>query len=566
HEVIDGKQIEQKVGTPSEIKGKTVRKWVGKPVHRTDIEDMVRGKPVFVQDLRFPGMVHARVIRPSGYASRLRSFDESAIENMPGFLRLVRKGSFLGVIAEEEYQAIRLKEKGEKTATWESQEKLPTDQSPKDHIKSLSADTEVHEQKGDVESAFGDAAITHNASYFKPYVMHAANGPSCGVALFKEGKLTVWTHSQGVYPLRNTLAELLKMSKNDIHVIGVPGSGCYGHNGADDAAAEAALMAVEYPGKHIRNQWMRADEHGWEPYGTAMAFELKGALNADGKIQAWQQDIWSDGHSNRPGGNPNSLLPARFMDEGYGAPGIGYRGGAVRNGVPYYDTENTSITSHIFLGPLRSSSLRGLGAYANVFAIECFMDELAHKAAKDPVDFRLMHLDDERAKACLQRLKDKTLDVALKKGEGLGFSFGRYKNEGSYCAVAALVEVDGSNGAVRTKKMWAVIDAGETINPDGLKNQTEGGLIQSASWALKEEVRYDARHITSLDWDSYPIFRFPDTPETEVEVVDRPEHPPTGAGEAAQGPATAAVINAIFDATGVRVRELPVNPDVLKSG
>lgn len=563
YQFLKGRQIEQEVGTPSDFKGKTVRKFVGQPVPRNDIEDMVRGNPIFVQDLRFPNMVHARTVRPPGYSSKLVSINTSDFDQQPGFLKLVRKSSFLGILAEEEYQAIQIMDQAKKSAKWKSEDYLPANTPLKEYLKTLPLETKTEETKGDAQTAIGQSQIQHSASYFKPYIMHAPNGPSCAVAFFEDGKLKVWSHSQGIYPLRSSLAALFKMPEDDVHIIGVPGSGCYGHNAADDAATEAALMAVEYPGKHVRLQWMRDDENGWEPYGTAMIMELKAGLDARGKINGWQYEVWSDGHSNRPDGTPESLLPARFLDQGYGAPGIGYKGGAVRNSVPYYTVEAVNVQSHIFLGPLRTSSLRALGAYANIFALECFMDELAHKADTDPIEFRLMHLKDPRSIACLQKLRKNTSGTDLDKEEGLGYAFCHYKNETAYCAVAAHVKVDRKSGTVQLKKMWAVIDAGETINPDGLKNQMEGGMIQSASWALKEAVEYDARHITSLDWNSYPILRFPATPETEVEVIDRPNQPPVGAGEVAQGPATAAVVNAIFNATGVRIRELPVSADAL---
>jgi CO/xanthine dehydrogenase Mo-binding subunit len=564
YDLLEGRQLTKPVTKPSKYLGKTTRKFVGKPIPRDEIEAMVRGSYTYVQDLRFPRMVHARVIRPAGYQATLVSVDESKLRQHPGFLKIVRKGNFLGVLAEKEYQAVQLKELAAGATVWASNEQLPKTGDLRTFIKNLPAGIETHEDKGDLNAAMQGPGIKHKAGYFKPYIMHASTGPSCAVAVFENDQLSIWTHSQGVYPLRKTLSALLELPEDAIHIKGVPGSGCYGHNGADDAAAEAALMAMAFPGRHVRLQWTREDEHGWEPYGTAMAIELRAALDSNGMIQGWQYDLWSDGHSTRPDGNPDNLLPARYLDQGHGAPSIGFKGGAVRNSLPYYSLPNIKVQLHSFKGPLRASSLRGLGAYANIFAIESFMDELAFKAKIDPLSFRLQHLEDERARTCLEHLKSNTSGLSLKAGEGLGYAFSRYKNSAAYCAVAAQVSALGEKGEVRVVKMWAVIDAGETINPDGLKNQTEGGMIQSASWALKEQVLFDRQHITSLDWNTYPILRFPEVPETQVEVIDRVDQPPLGAGEAAQGPATAAILNALFDATGVRIRELPVEKALLK--
>lgn len=561
--LFDGNEIETKVKEPKEFKGKTIRKWVGKPIPRKDIAQMVQGNPVYVQDLRFPNMVHARIVRPETYSSQLNSFDESEIKKLPGYLKIVKLGSFIGLVAEEEYQAVRLKETAKAYAKWDSPDELPTAVSLREHIENIKADVETEENVGDWQADFDSAATTHQAEYYKPYIMHAANGPSCAVALYKDGKMRVWSHTQGVYPLRATLANLLGMSEGDVHVKGVPGSGCYGHNGADDVAAEAALIAKNFPERHVRLQWMREDEHQWEPYGSAMLMKLKAGLDSSGKITSWKYDFWSDGHSTRPSGDPINLLPFRFLKAGNEVPGLGYKGGAVRNSKPYYSFPNLNTVSHMFRGPLRKSALRGLGAYANVFAIESFMDEVAHKAGKDPIQFKIDHLDDPRAIEVLNQLRDKTKNLSTGDNEGIGYSFSRYKNQASYCAIAAHVRVDRSDGQTYVNKMWAVIEAGECINLDGLKNQTEGGMIQSASWALLEEVKFDKMHITSIDWDTYPVFRFPDIPQIEVEVIDRPEKSPLGAGEAAQGPATAAIVNAIFNATGVRARELPVKKALL---
>ena len=559
YELLKGRQLNEDIGQPTKIFAKTTRKYVGQPVPRRDISAMVRGSHEYVQDLRFPDMVHARVIRPKSYTSKLQSLKESSLKDFPGFLKLVRIGSFVGIIAEEEYEAIKLSWEINNLAKWEAGEELPADVPLKEYLKTLPAEIETEEEVEDWKTAINEAPIQHTAAYYKPYIMHGSTGPSCAIAFFENDKLEVWTHSQGVYPLRETLANLLEIPEASIHVKGVPGSGCYGHNAADDMAAEAALLAVNYPGRHMRLQWMRDEEHCWEPYGTAMIMELQAGLSADGKIKGWKYDFWSDGHSTRPNGEPKTFLPSRFLDRGYGVPGIGYRGGAVRNSKPYYTLGSLQTKSHIFQGPLRKSALRALGAFGNIYAIECFMDELAHKAGKDPVNFRLAHLKDERAITCLKKIKDRISGVTLNEREGLGFAFARYKNSASYFAVAAKVHVD-NEGFVRVRKMWGVIDSGETINPDGLKNQTEGGMIQAASWALREEVQFDREHITRRDWHRYPIFRFEEIPEVEVEMIDRVEEKPLGAGEAAQAPTAAAVLNAVFNATGERIRDLPVNP------
>ncbi|SHI64935.1 CO or xanthine dehydrogenase, Mo-binding subunit [Pseudozobellia thermophila] len=565
YELLKGRQIEGSLDSSVELKGKTVRKYVGQPLPRKDIEAMVRGEAVFVQDLRFPRMVHARVVHPPGYASRIVSMDEDAIQKLPGLLKIVRKGNFVGVIAEKEYGAIQLKRKVDSFIQWDTSPGLPDQSALKSHLKALPADVEVHEDRGNAEKVLKESTTQLTASFFKPYLMHAANGPSCAVAFFDNERLKVWSHCQGAYPLRRTLAKLMEMPEDSVNVKAVPGSGCFGHNGANDVAAEAALLAREFPGRHIRLQWMRDDENGWEPFGTAMMVDLRASLDDKGKIAAWNCDVWSDGHSNRPNENPNTLLPAHFLERDYGHPGIGYRGGAWRNAAPYYTIPNLKVRSHMFQGPLRVSSLRSLGTYTNILAVESLMDELAEQAQKDPIQFRIEHLRDARAIECIQKLQKHIADVTLGQNEGLGVAFSRYKNETVYCAMAAKVYVDRGTGKVRVKKLWAVVEAGETINPDGLKNQTEGGMIQSASWALMEEVKFDRKHITSLDWGSYPMLRFPDTPEVEVEVIDRPDQPPVGAGEASMAPTTAAIVNAIYRSTGVRVRTLPVNRELLRA-
>ena len=553
-EAMSGEQIEEEVTAPADFKPTSERQWIGQSVPRRDIEQMVRGESVYVQDLRFPDMVHARVVRPRGYGATLQTIDEDALrENVPGVLHLVVDGSFVSVITETEHQAEQAQDFLTANTEWSAPDPLPTDQPLKEHLRALPTNATEVTRQGTVDVSGSEL----RASYFRPYVMHGSIGPSCAVARFDGEQLQVWTHSQGVYPLRDTLTNLVDLPADQIRVTGVPGSGCYGHNGADDVAADAALLAMAMPNRPIRLQWSRANEHGWEPYGSAMIMDVTARLDDNGRIDSWQYTVWSDTHSTRPGGDPGNLLPARYQRNAHPLSGRGFLGGGYRNAPPYYTIPNQQIDARFFEGPLRVSALRGLGAHANVFAIECFMDELADAAGTDPVAFRLAHLDDPRAADVLTAVRDMAEDEPLADNEGLGYSFARYKNSASYCAVAAVVRAE-SDGSLRIRTMWGAIDAGEVINPNGLRNQTEGGMIQSASWMMQEAVQFDAEHVTSLDWASYPIFRYPDVPDVEVAVLDRPEEPPLGAGEAAQGPATAAIANAIYHATGRRVRDLPV--------
>lgn len=554
-DLLDGKQITDTVKPPITLKPRNSYRLVGKAIPRDDISRMVVVNHTYIHDLRFPGMVHARVVRPPAYNASLEQYDEQYVrKKVHGLLKLVRNGSFLSVIAKDEDEAIKAQKVLQLSAVWKQPNaNNGTEASLKQLIQKLPAKQErVHEQ-----GKLSDDPFTHTATYFKPYIMHGSIGPSCAVALWDKKKLHVWCHSQGVYPLREAIAKLLSMPESSIDVTGVPGSGCYGHNGADDVAGDAALTAMAYPGKHVRLQWSREDEHGWEPYGSAMIMQASAHLDDKGNITGWKYDFWSDTHSTRPGGKAENLLAARYLQKPFSSDVPGYSGGAARNAAPYYAIPNQVISSHAFQGPLRVSALRSLGAYANIFAVESFMDELAEKAGKDPYEFRLEHLEDARAKAVIEKLRDMTSNVKSEKGSGLGIAFSRYKNSASYCAVAALVEA-GDNDSIRVKKMWAAIDSGEVINIDGLKNQTEGGMIQSASWTLREQVKFDGRRIMSTDWGSYPILRFNEIPEVEVAVLNQPEEEAMGAGEAAQGPAGAAIANAVYRASGRRIRDLPI--------
>jgi CO/xanthine dehydrogenase Mo-binding subunit len=544
---------------------------VGQSIPRFDIPAKVTGGAAFVQDIRLPGMVHGRVVRPPRYGATLESVDEAAAKALPGVIAVVRDGSFLGVVAEREEQAVKAREALAKSATWKAGPELPDPAHIHAHLKSLPAKDDVIGVK---QAPVPDGVRSFAASYTKPYIAHASIGPSAALAEFRDGKLTVWTHSQGVFPLRAELVSALKLQPADVRCVHVEGSGCYGHNGADDVALDAALLARGVPGRPVRLQWMRDDEFAWEPYGAAMVMEAKAALDTNGRIVDWEYELWSNTHSTRPQSTKGAnVLAAWYLGEPQrsGPPqGIPQpAGGGDRNSIPLYEFPSQRVLHHFIADmPIRVSALRTLGAYANVFAIESFMDELAAAAGTDPVAFRLAHMKDARARAVIEAVAKKAGWKEGEKGNGTrgrGIAFAKYKNLACYVAVVAEVEIDRSTGIVRVPRAFAATDAGLVINPDGLVAQIEGGIVQSASWTLKEQVRFDRAGITSRDWASYPILTMREAPKVEVEVINRPNERPLGAGEGSQGPAVAAIANAFADATGKRIRDLPMSPDRVKA-
>jgi nicotinate dehydrogenase subunit B len=544
---------------------------VGQSIPRFDIPAKVTGGAAFVQDVRLPGMLHGRVVRPPRYGAALESVDEATAKALSGVIAVVRDGSFLGVVAEREEQAVKAREALAKSAKWKAGPELPDPARIHAHLKSLPAKDDVIGVK---QAPVPEGARRFAATYTKPYIAHASLGPSASLAEFRDGKLTVWTHSQGVFPLRAELVSALKLQPADVRCIHVEGSGCYGHNGADDVALDAALLARGVPGRPVRLQWMRDDEFAWEPYGAAMVMEAKAALDGNGRIVDWEYELWSNTHSMRPQSTKGAnVLAAWYLDEPQrsGPPqGIPQpAGGGDRNSTPLYEFPNQRVLHHFITDmPIRVSALRTLGAYANVFAIESFMDELAAAAGTDPVAFRLAHMKDARARAVIEAVAKKSGWKEGEKGNGTrgrGIGFAKYKNLACYVAVVAEVEIDRATGIVRVPRTYAATDAGLVINPDGLVAQIEGGIVQSASWTLKEQVRFDPSGITSRDWASYPILTMREAPKVEVEVINRPNERPLGAGEGSQGPAVAAIANAFAAATGKRIRDLPMSPDRVKA-
>lgn len=557
---------------PFTVKPVNLHRIVGQPAERIDIPDKVMGRAAFIQDLQLPGMLHGRVVRPPSYDAELVSLDESPVRAMPGVVAVARDGRFLGVVAQREEQAIAAREGLAKAAQWRVPSTLPDIDHVHEYLQSLPGiDVKtVSEKSGDVAGV----VKTVTATYRKPYLAHASIGPSCSVAGMIDGMLTVWSHTQGPYPLRGDIAKAVGVEPEKVRVIHSQGSGCYGHNAADDAALDAMLLSLAADGKIVRVQWMRDDEFGWEPFGSAMTMVARAGLSADGTILDWQYDLFSCTFNMRPGGRDGvNLLAAWHLAKPM--PQASARelplpaGGGDRNAVPTYVFASRRIVDHFIPDmPLRVSALRTLGGFGNIFAVESMMDEAAGAAGADPLAFRLKHLDDPRARAVLTTVADRAHWVAGAKSDGVhgrGIGFCRYETTKSYIAVIADVAVDRTSGVVRIQNVTAAVDSGQVINPDGLKNQIEGGIIQGASWTLKEQVQFDRQQITSRDWDSYPIFRFDEVPEVEVVVLDHPELPSLGAGEASQGPISAAIANAIFHATGARLRDLPFTPERVKS-
>jgi len=540
-------------------------KVIGENLARIDIPAKVSGGEAYLQDMRLPGMLHARVVRGPSDGTRLKPADVEAVAAMPGIIQIVRHGRFTAIVADDEWQAVKALHRLQ-AAGWErAGEPLPTN-GMRAAIRSMPArELEIFDYPGPPAPA---DAHTLQARFSRPCLMHGSIGPSCAIALWEDDSVTVWTHSQGVYPLRRALAELLGLPLERVRCVHVEGAGCYGHNGADDVAADAALAARAVPGQPVRLQWMREQEHGWEPLGSAMIVEMSASLGADRRIVGWQHDLWSNTHNTRPT-TAGGLLAGTEMDPPFVPPKPQPipmpEGGATRNSNPIYALPNARGTFHfVERMPVRVSALRGLGAQMNVFAIESFMDELAHAAGADPVAFRLAHLEDERAREVVQTAADRF--GWPMRGRGTGFAFARYKNLASYCAVVMEVRVDRDTGEIQVPRVVAAVDSGEAVNPDGIRNQIEGGIVQSLSWTIREAATFDATHRTGFDWSAYPVLRFPAVPgRIDVHVIDRPKQPFLGAGEAAQGPAAAALANAVAHALGIRLRDMPLSPERIRA-
>lgn len=542
-----------------------MRTVAGHSVQRVDIPDKVFARPRFIHDCPLPDLLHGRVLRPDIAGARLIALDQTAARAVPGLVAIVRDGGFSGVVADSEAAAEAALKALRKGATWSAGEPLPDEDDLAGFLKSQPVETTVIDTRTSA-ATIKKAARTLRRQYIRPYIAHASIAPSCAMAQWNGDRVHVWTHTQGVYLLRADLAIVLKLPAESIVVEHMEGAGCYGHNAADDVALDAVLLAKAAGGRPVRAQWSRHEEMSHAPFGAAMAIEIEADLDADNEIVGWRHAIWSNGHAARPGRAAQpALLAATEITPPYPRmistnPPAANGGGGDRNSVPLYDLKAWTVTSHRLLTmPVRTSALRTLGGQGNVFAIESLLDEIAALRGEDPIAFRLRHLRDERAKdvirAAARRAQWKPQKQA---GIGHGVGFARYKNMGAYCA--AIAEIEGTDD-IRVKRLTLAVDVGEAINPDGVINQIEGGAIQATSWVLKERVRFDRMRITSTSWTDYPILTFSEVPMVDVEIVQRPEIEPVGAGEAAHGPVTAAIANAVYDCLGVRVRDLPITRD-----
>lgn len=580
-ELQGGRPFGIDVDPDAPVKDSDAHTVVGTRVAPRGLADIVTGVYTFLQDMTMPGMVHARVVRPPHYNARLAALDEAAVDRLEqAGIRLVRDGSFLAVAGVDEYAVIRAAERLAGAVTWNTD----GGPEPQDIFESLTANpreslpvendgTPVARPVPPLDEPPADAAATLEARYDKPYHMHASIGPSAGFALFDDGRLNVWSHSQGIYFLRAAIAESFDMAEDAVRIEHVPGAGCYGHNGADDAAFDAAIVARALPGVPVLLKWARADEHAWEPYATAMSMTLRASLDANGRLVDWSQESYGDTFGMRPRAGPDMAGPARLLSNRFRAdppppfvpkPAMARHVGIHRNLDPIYTLPKKRLVKNLVRNlPLRTSALRTLGAFANVFAIESFMDELAAAAGVDPVTFRLNHLEDARAKDVLRAVAER-IDWNAGDGRGRGIAFARYKNQMAYAAVAVELEVTDA-AEVKLRRAVLGADAGEVVDPDGLAAQYDGGFLQAASWTLCEQVTWDRDGITSRDWETYPILGFDNVPEIETVVMERPGEPFLGAGEAVSGPAGAAIANAVCNATGLRLRRMPFTPDAIRA-
>jgi nicotinate dehydrogenase subunit B len=572
-ELIGGKNFAITLDPKQPVKEKAPQdyKIVGKSQPRVDIPDKVTGRFTYMQDFTVPGMLHGRVVRPPAIGAKLESVDDAALKGIAGIVKVVREDNFLAVVATNEWDAIRGAD-ALKTS-WSKSETLPDPAKLWEHVRATKvAKDEVTGNTGDTAAAMGkEGAKLIKATYDFAIHTHGSIGPSCAIAEFKDGALTSWSASQATHTLRKQLALMFSLPLEKVRCIYVEGAGCYGRNGHEDAAADAALLAKAV-GKPVRVQWSRADEHGWDPKGPPTLIDMRAAMDAQGNVTAWEGDFYMPQQT--AGSFLVPLVAATLSGLPAGndiAPGNVSQSSAIQYKFPNIKT----VCKRLETTPFRPSWIRTPGRLQNTYANECFIDELAAATKMDPLEFRRKYLDDKRGLELLDRL------AALAQWEkrpspqqagsgnvakGRGLSYVKYELVRTYIGAVAEVEVDRASGVIRVPKFYVVHDCGQIINPDGVKNQIEGNVIQTVSRTLIEEVKFDRAQVTSLDWDSYPIIKFPQVPEIVMELIDRPSDKPWGVGEPSAAVIPSAIANAVFDATGVRLRSIPYTPAKVKAG
>ena len=567
-DLIAGRSFNLKLDPKAPLKNPATYTLVGKPLPRPDVPAKCMGSFTYMQDFSLPDMVHARVIRPPAIGAKLLAVDESSIKDLPG-AKAVRIKDFLAVVADDEWTAVRASRA--LRARWSEWSGLPAQDKLVATLRAASDITdEVLVTRG--QSAAGNPAdaMMRSASYFWPMQSHGSIGPSCAVADVTNDSATVWTASQGTHGNRKTFARFLGLPEEAVRLIYVEGAGCYGMNGHEDAAADAAILSRAV-GRPVRVQWSREDEHGWDPKGPPQLLDISGAVDPSGRILAWRTEMWLPQSTRGLPDIPLLAPAAAGLDDVRGL-----RPGSIsQNADPPYAADRVQVLVHWLQDtPLRPAPIRSPGKPANCFAVESFTDELAAAAGLDPIEFRLRGLDDKRGvevirrAAALMNWQSRPSPGANRNAaiaHGRGFAYVHYKHSESYVAMGMEVAVERASGRIRVERVACAFDCGQIINPDGVRGQVEGSILQTLSRALMEEVQFDRARVTSVDWSSYPILRFPDVPKLDIVLIDRPTEPPVGAGEAACTTVAAALANAVFDATGARLRTVPFTPERVKA-
>ncbi|MES3003621.1 MAG: molybdopterin cofactor-binding domain-containing protein [Pseudomonadota bacterium] len=569
-ELVGDRPLELKMNPKAALKNPAQYALVGKPLVRPDIPEKITGRFVYVHDHTVPGMLHGRVVRPPSVGAKVIDIDNASVAGLPG-VRVVRINDFVGVVSTDEWAAIRAAR--ELKVRWSDSAPLVSHQGVADWARKgpfLGEETIVN--KGDAArmAALANAPDKLSATYTWPLQSHASMGPSCAVADVKADNATVWSASQATHRLAGSCAAALGLPRDKVRVVYLDGAGCYGMNGHDDASVEAAMLSKAV-GQPVRVQWSRQDELGWDPKGPPQLLELRGTLTADGRIDAWETEMWL------PRATANLEWIPLLSPTAAGLPQpVGQSTGLVtQNGDPSYPTNAIKVHVH-WLGaaPLRPSNIRAPGKVANCFAVESFVDELAAKAGVDPIQFRMRDLANPRSREVIERVAKlmrwesrPSLRASSRQAiaTGRGMAFIHYKHNESFVAMGMVVEVNRTTGEIRVQRIACAHDCGLMINPDAVRAQVEGNILQTLSRTLHEETTFDRSRVTSVDWASYPLLRFPEVPRLDIDLVQRLDQPPLGAGEAASSPVPAALANAVFDATGVRVRTVPFTRERMKA-